>query len=146
MDDKLLCMHKNMLQLRNLNYCKIVNRYRYGFSAELLLRQGKYKIRVDYYAYGWPRIYVLEPDIDMSHPVEIHTFGKKYHGAYKREIPLLCLTFHDIDKWEPSMMLLKSYIPWAVEWTEFYEIWLMTGVWYGGGIHPTNNDEKGRNS
>ena len=33
-------------------------------------------------------------------------------------------------------MLTESYIPWAIEWTEFYELWLLTGTWYGGGVHP----------
>ena len=81
-------------------------------------------------------VYVISPTIDMREPLEIHTFGMKFHGAYQRELPFLCLTHYETDRWNTSIMLLESYIPWAVEWTEFYELWLMTGKWYGGGIHP----------
>ena len=49
---------------------------------------------------------------------------------------LLCLTYYDNDKWDSSIPLTRSYIPWAIEWTEFYELWLLTGKWYGRGIHP----------
>ena len=131
-----LNMYKNLLQLNKIDGCKIVSKKRNGFSAELLIRDGRYKIRLDYHAIGIPKVYVVSPKIDMSSPIEIHTFGVKFHGAYNRELPCLCLTYHDSDKWDSSILLTESYIPWAIEWTEFYELWLLTGVWYGGGIHP----------
>ena len=78
----------------------------------------------------------------MSESLEIHTFGNYYHGAYKKELPKLCLTHLETDKWDSSILLTESYIPWAIEWTEFYELWLLTGKWYGGGVHPTRGEVK----
>lgn len=140
MKESLLNMHKNLLQLYKLKGCKIVSRKHTRFSAEILLREGKYKIRLDYCVGQTPRIYLVTPEIDMSASLEIHTFGKKYHGSYKRELPQLCLTYHKYDKWDSSVLLTQSFIPWSIEWTEFYELWLMTGKWYGGGVHL--GDEK----
>jgi hypothetical protein len=34
------------------------------------------------------------------------------------------------------MFLADTILPWAVEWLAYYEIWLATGVWYGGGEWP----------
>ncbi len=62
-------------------------------------------------------------------------------SAYNKELPCLCLTHYESDKWNSSIMLTESYIPWAIEWTEFYELWLLTGIWYGGGVHPGGDKE-----
>ena len=34
------------------------------------------------------------------------------------------------------MNIAETIIPWASEWLLHYEIWLATGEWQGGGIHP----------
>lgn len=136
MRESSLNMYKNLIQLSKLKGCRIVSKKRSSFSAELWIRNGRYQIRLDYFVKSIPNVYVISPTIDMREPLEIHTFGMKFHGAYQRELPLLCLTHYETDRWNTSIMLLESYIPWAVEWTEFYELWLMTGKWYGGGIHP----------
>lgn len=141
MHESKLNMYKNLLQLRKINGCQVVRKKRNSFSVEILIRDGRYKIRIDYHEKGFPEIYVVSPEIDMSSFLEIHTFGLKYHGDYNRELPKLCLTYYSIDKWNSSIMLSESYIPWAIEWTEFYEIWLLTGKWYGGGIHPESEKE-----
>ncbi len=54
----------------------------------------------------------------------------------------MCLKHPKIDDWKPSTLLIDSYIPWATEWTEFYELWVLAGVWYGGGIHPSARAKK----
>jgi hypothetical protein len=32
-------------------------------------------------------------------------------------------------------------VPWLLLWLSFYELWLITGEWHGGGVHPV---EQGR--
>ena len=141
MKQSTLNMYKNLLQLNKLEGCQIVSRKRNCFSAELLIRDRRYKIRLDYYVTGSPNVYVVSPTINMSDFLEIHTFGLKFHGAYNKELPCLCLTHYESDKWNSSIMLTESYIPWAIEWTEFYELWLLTGIWYGGGVHLGGDKE-----
>lgn len=33
-------------------------------------------------------------------------------------------------------LLAETIVPWAIEWLFYYEGWLATGVWHGGGEHP----------
>lgn len=39
-------------------------------------------------------------------------------------------------------LLADTIIPWTVEWLYFYELWLATGEWLGGGEHPDFGKEK----
>ena len=133
--DSFIAIHRNLSQLKKLPSCKIVNVRRYGFSAELYIREGRYLIRIDYSEKEEPRVFMVSPKIDMSSSAEIHTYGMKYHPSYKCCLPMLCLTYYPVDKWNYSIPLIQSFIPWAIEWTEFYEIWLLTGKWYGRGTH-----------
>ena len=34
------------------------------------------------------------------------------------------------------MSIADTIVPWTAEWLVYYEIWLMTGEWYGGGDWP----------
>lgn len=131
----LLTKFRNLNQLSCLSNCKIISSKKEKLSAELLIRNGKYKLRIDIKVGKFPDVYVVEPQIDMSNSLEIHTFGYQYHPDYKKELPRLCLTYLEEDQTSTSMSLLDTYIPWAIEWTEFYELWLLTGKWYGKGIH-----------
>lgn len=135
-------MRKNIAQLRRLSYCKILHIKRKYFSAELSIRQGRYLLRLDYNVHETPRVYIITPEINMTDPTNIHTFGLKYHGSYNKDLPWLCLTYNKLDNWDPSIPLLESYIPWAIEWTEFYELWVLTGIWFGKEIHLPNKCEE----
>ena len=46
----------------------------------------------------------------------------------------LCL--HETDEWAATMSIADTIVPWAAEWLAQYEIWLVTGEWYGGGEWP----------
>ena len=35
-----------------------------------------------------------------------------------------------------SLRIIDTIIPWTQEWLYFYEIWLLTGEWRGGGHTP----------
>lgn len=140
----LLNTFRNLNQLSCLSNCKVLSNKRGNISAELLIRDGKYKLRIDIKIGKLPEVYVVEPQIDMSNSLEIHTFGYKYHPDYKKDLPKLCLTYLEEDQTSTSMSLLETFIPWAIEWTEFYELWLLTGKWYGKGVH-LNGGNKNEN-
>lgn len=46
----------------------------------------------------------------------------------------ICL--HLPHEFDASQLISECIIPWAAEWLYFYEIWLATGEWCGGGKHP----------
>lgn len=54
----------------------------------------------------------------------------------------LCL--HTLGEWQPSQFIADLIVPWISSWLYFYEIWLATGSWLGGGTHsekPEHSDE-----
>jgi len=51
----------------------------------------------------------------------------------------LCLYDNRYAEWDATMPLVSTIIPWASEWLFYYEIWLITGIWHGGGNHPDVN-------
>jgi hypothetical protein len=48
----------------------------------------------------------------------------------------LCLYYPPAREWRRDMLLGDSILPWTAEWLLHYEVWLATGKWTGGGIHP----------
>ena len=48
----------------------------------------------------------------------------------------LCLYDWREDEWRPELPISDTIIPWAAEWLFWFEAWLLTGVWSGGGTHP----------
>jgi hypothetical protein len=84
-----------------------------------------YLVRVRYRLGAAPKVTVVRPQL-RTRPAEglPHT----YTGD------LLCL--HDDVDWTPTMALADAIVPWAAEWLMYYEIWLTTGTWEGGGQWP----------
>jgi hypothetical protein len=49
----------------------------------------------------------------------------------------LCLYYPG--EWSPDMAIADTIIAWTSEWLFFYELWLATGEWHGGGHDPTSS-------
>jgi len=49
----------------------------------------------------------------------------------------LCLYLPSGEEWKPSDPIALTVVPWASLWLLYYEVWLATGDWQGGGIHPS---------
>ena len=45
-----------------------------------------------------------------------------------------CVYFPSAEEWRPDMKIATTIIAWASLWLAFYEGWLATGEWQGGGI------------
>jgi hypothetical protein len=77
-----------------------------------------YKIKLVYCYPKPPRVWVVYPTLQPNAP---HCYRD---GS-------LCLYYPQDKSWEPVMKLSLTFIPWTALWLAFYEIWLMTGQWYG---------------
>lgn len=64
----------------------------------------------------------------------------KLPHVYSTPRQKLCLFFPDGKEWNRSFLISDTIIPWASEWLYYYELWLITGKWLGGGIE--HNEEK----
>ena len=87
----------------------------------------RYAVRLEYRPGRWPQVWVESPD--LVHPER----GKPPH-TYDPDQPCL---FHPDDRdWLPTKYLAFTVVPWLLEWLVYYEAWLVTGHWQGGGVHP----------
>lgn len=88
-----------------------------------------YRIKIDYKQGKAPLVYVVKPK-----PLQLAEGCKMLPHVYSHEEQRLCLYYPR--EWNKSELLVKSIIPWASEWLQFYELWLITGKWLGDGAHP----------
>lgn len=86
-----------------------------------------------------PKAYINSEQLEVEDLESIpHKYGiKDLHG--KKYINL-CLNY--INEWKSTMNIADTIVPWICEWLYFYEIWLITGKWCGGGKHPNKKDIK----
>jgi len=85
-----------------------------------------YVVSVSYRLAFSPKTYVREPKLTL-YP------GKPLPHVYDSGQQRLCLYYPG--GWNASMSIAHTIVPWASEWLLFYELWLATGEWLGGGIH-----------
>lgn len=84
----------------------------------------RYRVRLEYDGYGMPSVYVESPALRGRADADQipHTYGPDQP----------CLFFKG--DWTHGTPLTRSIIPWLMLWLFFYESWLVTGLWQGGGI------------
>lgn len=115
---------------RELNYFFQVSPSPFGRVYECLLRM-KADARM-------PDVLVLQPDLLVlagSTPPP-HIYRHKEAGTK------LCLWWPKQREWVPQMHLIDTFIPWTCEWLWYFEDWLVTGEWSGGGEHPKDNGRR----
>lgn len=92
-----------------------------------------YRVEVNYLLKHEPVVRVLN-DLGTRQ-------GESLPHVWNHAKRILCL--HQSKDWNPRMLLANSIVPWASEWLIFYEIWLVTGEWDGGGdwmpLRPTQS-------
>jgi hypothetical protein len=75
-----------------------------------------------------PAVTVVNPSLERrpDAPTLPHTYGDTE----------LCLYFPG--EWHPWMLIAYTTVPWCSEWLFYYELWLATGDWLGGGHEPNS--------
>lgn len=87
-----------------------------------------YTTKITYSLESPPVVEVLEPILEKRNGEDIpHTYG---NGS-------LCLYYPKLREWTRFDLLGDTIIPWTSLWLFYYEIWLATGKWEGGGIEHT---------
>jgi hypothetical protein len=85
-----------------------------------------YRVKIEYRLQKRPVITVLSPKIQRrdDQPKIPHT----YPGDHP------CVYFPTTGEWNAEKLIAVTIIPWLAIWLYFYEVWLVTGEWLGGGI------------
>ena len=86
-----------------------------------------YRVKITYKLSEFPMVIVIEPNlIDLAN-------GKKLPHVYQNPLRL-CLFTPKLMEWNATMKISKTTIPWTYLWLYYFEYWLESGEWKGGGI------------
>ena len=88
-------------------------------------------MRIRYPQGGIPDTFVTSPNLREL------ACDRTIPHLYSQEKVRLCLYLPSAGQWSPADFLADSIVPWAYTWLFFFEDWLLTDEWKGGGVHPT---------
>lgn len=81
-----------------------------------------------------PRTYVLGPSL-----VELAN-GRRIPHMYSQVEQRLCLYLPKAGEWNSSRFISETIVPWTSLWLFYFEEWLLSDEWKGGGVHPPYKD------
>jgi hypothetical protein len=92
-----------------------------------------YEVQLTYQIETSPRVYVHDPVlVDLAD-------GRWLPHVYQQRPARLCLYLPGAGEWSPRLRLDETVVPWTALWLFFFEEWLATDEWKGGGVHPGDN-------
>jgi hypothetical protein len=102
--------------------------WRFETSPHPLSRD--YQIRIEVGGDNSPEVYVEAPDL--------HALAERRRlpHVYEQEPPRLCLFMPGTGEFRPWMRIDQTIVPWTALWLFYFEAWLATDEWKGGGKHP----------
>lgn len=83
----------------------------------------------------WPKVYVTSPNL-----LELAN-GRKIPHLYSQKKQKLCLFLPQVREWHSAKILSRTVVPWIYLWLFYFEEWLFSDEWKGGGIHPDTTNE-----
>jgi hypothetical protein len=84
---------------------------------------------------------VIEPLLEQHGDYEQGPIPHVYWSDKYPTMPSLCLFSPSGREWSPDDLIGHTTVFWAWEWLYFYDGWLVTKKWKGGGQHPPQRDE-----
>lgn len=97
-------------------------------------------MRIDFQQGSIPKVFVEEPDLTVL------AEGRRLPHVYKQKPTRLCLYLPGACEWEGWMRLDQTIVPWASLWLFYFEEWLGSDDWKGGGVFPSERSTKRRGS
>ena len=113
-------------------------RLTWDYVAQPTLLSRSYGIRITYRMGDAPQIVVREPNL-----VELAGARRLPH-VYRHVPTILCLYRPRKGEWTALMRLDQTIVPWTSLWLLYFEDWLASNEWKGGGEHPKSADEPER--
>ena len=105
-------------------------------SVKPLPLSESYLVRLRYEKYKGPQVSIISPKLRLCDGAL--SIPHTYIGDY------LCLYYPDYKEWTSAKYVAETIVPWISLWLMYYEAWLATGEWLGGGIKH-QREEKGAN-
>jgi hypothetical protein len=82
-----------------------------------------------------PRVQVVRPLLEWHLDYEEGPIPHVYASKADPDLPYLCLFSPSGREWDTADLISDTTVFWAAEWLYFYEGWLVTKKWRGGGRH-----------
>lgn len=97
-----------------------------------------YDVRVIYRLDSQPSIFMVNPSLK--------TFAgqKEIPHLYSQEKEEICLYRPRYKEWTPNQHIAKTIVPWIYSWLFYFEEWLVSEKWKGGGEHPRPRSSRRR--
>jgi hypothetical protein len=89
-----------------------------------------YRLRIEFRQGDTPEVFAESPDLKLL------AGGRRLPHVYRQDPPRLCLYCPRTHEWQPWMRIDQTIVPWAILWLFYYEKWLVSDNWKGGGKHP----------
>jgi len=136
---------KQYFLLRSSPHCRGKGSLRKGrlvweYSARPTPLSREYAVRIVYQQGNTPEVFVVDPDL-----TEI-SGGRTLPHVYSQKPVRLCLYLPNTGEWSPAMAISDTLVPWTALWLFYFEDWLSTNTWNGGGKHPDISDDKEANT
>lgn len=105
------------------------------FERHRIVWQGNVQPTESSEIYTLKIIYKLDnsPEIQIVSP-KIQLFGDAKKPPHTFKDKSLCLYYSKYGEWNSDDYIADTIIPWISLWLLYYEGWLATGEWHGGGI------------
>ncbi len=87
-----------------------------------------YTLKMEYNEPFFPQVYVVSPK-----PLQLAEGAKKLPHTYDTKRQRLCLFNPRHGEWNSTMLIANTIFHWTIEWLYYYENWVYTGKWIGGG-------------
>jgi hypothetical protein len=120
-----ICAGKGMLNAAGL-------RWEYYTRPTVISRE--FLVGIDFKRGGIPGVFVKEPDLVVV------AEGRDLPHVYRDPLNL-CLYLPNANEWIGSMRIDQTFVPWAATWLFYFEEWLASNEWKGGGEHLVMNED-----
>lgn len=137
---KNLSPEQQWFRLRSSRICRGHGQVRRGelvwtFDARPSPISRIYRLRIRLKKFGHPEITVLSPNLkDLAK-------GRYLPHVYSTNPVSLCLHFPSYKEWSFDKSIAETIVPWAYLWLFYFEHWLATDEWQGGGKHVGDKDD-----
>ena len=89
-----------------------------------------YRLRIQFKRFGLPDVFVLNPNLNEL------AGDRHLPHVYSINPVRLCLHFPKYDEWSLDKSIADTIVPWTYLWLIYFEYWLASDEWQGGGKHP----------
>lgn len=138
-----LTIAQQFIGLRSNPACEGVGRlggnvltWRHQVSPTVFSRA--YDARIEYRQDRSPQVYIDGPDLTAL------ANGRRLPHVYNQFPSRLCLFLPGSAQWGPWRRLDQTVVPWTALWLLYFEEWLVSDSWAGGGLHPPEHVGSGR--